>query len=45
MYRMIQDEAYKPAALAIISFLLTWASMGIIQLVGRGQQVQVGGGH
>jgi putative spermidine/putrescine transport system permease protein len=45
MYRMIQDEAYKPAALAILSFALTWASMGIIQLVGRGQQVQVGGGH
>ncbi len=45
MYRMIQDEAFKPAALAIISFALTWASMGIIQLVGRGQQVQVGGGH
>lgn len=46
MYRMIQDEAYKPAALAIISFALTWASMGIIQFVGRGGvQVQIGGGR
>jgi putative spermidine/putrescine transport system permease protein len=46
MYRMIQDEAYKPAALAIISFALTWASMGVIQLVGRGSaQAQIAGGH
>jgi putative spermidine/putrescine transport system permease protein len=46
MYRMIQDEAYKPAALAVISFALTWASMGVIQLVGRGrEQAQIAGGH
>ena len=45
MYRMIQDEAYKPAALAVISFALTWASMGVIQLVGRGQQGQIAAGH
>jgi putative spermidine/putrescine transport system permease protein len=31
-----QDKAYEPAALAIISFGLTWASIGIIQIVGRG---------
>jgi putative spermidine/putrescine transport system permease protein len=31
-----QTRAYEPAALAIMSLALTWASMGIIQLVGRG---------
>ncbi len=41
-----QQKAYEPAALAVISFALTWASMGIIQFVGRGgQQAQVAGGH
>ena len=30
------NRAYEPAALAIIAFLVTWASMGLIQLVGRG---------
>jgi putative spermidine/putrescine transport system permease protein len=43
---LIQNKAYEPAALAVISFALTWGAMGIIQLVGRGSgQVQVGGGH
>jgi putative spermidine/putrescine transport system permease protein len=43
---LIQNKAYEPAALAVISFALTWAAMGIIQLVGRGGgQAQVGGGH
>jgi len=46
MNYMIQQKAYEPAAMAIISFALTWAAMGIIQLVGRGRgQAQVGGGH
>jgi putative spermidine/putrescine transport system permease protein len=46
MAYMIQQKAYEPAAMAIISFALTWAAMGIIQLVGRGGgQVQVGAGH
>ncbi len=30
------NRAYEPAALAIVSFALTWASIGLIQLVGRG---------
>jgi putative spermidine/putrescine transport system permease protein len=30
-----QDRAYEPAALAIISFALTWGSIAIIQLLGR----------
>ncbi len=40
-----QNKAYEPAALAIISFALTWLSMGIIQFVGRGTQAQMAGGH
>jgi putative spermidine/putrescine transport system permease protein len=43
---LIQNRAYEPAALAVISFALTWAAMGIIDLVGRGGGgIQVGGGH
>ncbi len=30
------NRAYEPAALAVISFAVTWACMGLIQLVGRG---------
>jgi len=46
MAYQIQQKAYEPAAMAIISFALTWAAMGIIALVGRGNgQAQVGGGH
>jgi putative spermidine/putrescine transport system permease protein len=46
MWYQIQQKAYEPAAMAIISFALTWAAMGIIQWVGRGGgQAQVGGGH
>jgi putative spermidine/putrescine transport system permease protein len=43
---LMQQKAYEPAALAIISFALTWASMGILQFLGRGgAQAQVAGGH
>jgi putative spermidine/putrescine transport system permease protein len=45
MMDLIQNRAYEPAALAIISFALTWACMGIISFIGRGGQAQVGGGH
>ncbi len=31
------NRAYEPAALAIIAFAITWACMGLIQLVGRTQ--------
>jgi putative spermidine/putrescine transport system permease protein len=41
----IQQKAYEPASMAIISFALNWIAMGIIQFVGRGRGVQVGGGH
>ncbi|MCI4463059.1 MAG: ABC transporter permease subunit [Caldisericum sp.] len=43
-----QNRAYEPAALAIMSFALTWAAMGVIQWVGRTsfvKQEQVGGIH
>ncbi len=36
MAYQIQQKAFEPAAMAIISFALTWAAMGVIQLVGRG---------
>ena len=43
---LIQNRAYEPAALAVLSFALTWACMGIITIIGRGSgQAQVGGGH
>jgi putative spermidine/putrescine transport system permease protein len=38
-------RAYEPAALAILSFAMTWAAIGIIQLSARGApgQAQLGG--
>ncbi len=43
---LMQQKAYEPAALAIVSFALTWACMGVIQFVGRGrEQAQIGAGH
>ncbi len=40
MSQVGQNKAYESASLAIISFLLTWMSMGIIQLFSRGQPGQ-----
>ncbi|HET6450154.1 MAG TPA: ABC transporter permease subunit [Spirochaetia bacterium] len=43
-----RDLAYEPAALAVISFLLTWGSLAVIQLAsrgGRGQGPTAGGVH
>lgn len=34
------NKAYEPAALAIISFLLTWVCIGVIQFAGRGPQTR-----
>jgi putative spermidine/putrescine transport system permease protein len=43
---LIQQKAYEPAAATVVSFALTWACMGVIQLVGRGRgQAQIAGGH
>jgi len=39
------NRAYEPSALAIISFGITWACMGLIQVFGRGAHGQVAGAH
>jgi putative spermidine/putrescine transport system permease protein len=44
LFLLGQHRAYEPAALSFISFLLTWAAMGIIMLL-TGEQGQVSGGH
>jgi putative spermidine/putrescine transport system permease protein len=40
-----QDRAYEPSALALISFALTWLSVAVLQLIGRGApgRTQLGG--
>ncbi|MBI4631638.1 MAG: ABC transporter permease subunit [Chloroflexi bacterium] len=37
------NRAYEPAALSVISFGLTWATLGLLQLFTRGQQGQIAG--
>ena len=39
--------AYQPAAVALISFGITWGAMGVIALIGRGSQdkSEIGGAH
>jgi putative spermidine/putrescine transport system permease protein len=39
--------AYQPAAVALISFAMTWAAMGVIAIIGRGSQgkVELTGAH
>jgi putative spermidine/putrescine transport system permease protein len=44
LFLLGQHRAFEPAALTFITFLLTWAAMGIIQLVSGGQG-QVSGAH
>lgn len=39
------NRAYEPAALAIISFTITWACMALIQVFGRGAQGPAAGAH
>jgi len=34
------NRAYEPSALAVIAFLVTWACMGLINVVGRGKQIK-----
>ena len=39
-------RAYTPQALAVVSFLLTWASIGLLQFIGRrAGQEQIAGAH
>jgi len=44
LFLLGQHRAYEPAALTFTTFLLTWAAMGIIQLITGGQG-QVAGAH
>jgi putative spermidine/putrescine transport system permease protein len=44
LFLLGQHRAFEPAALTFITFLLTWAAMGIIQLVTGGQG-QAAGAH
>lgn len=44
LFLLGQHRAYEPTALAFTAFLLTWAAMGIIQLVTGGQG-QAAGAH
>jgi putative spermidine/putrescine transport system permease protein len=37
---LIQNRAYEPAALTIVSFALTWVCIGLIQILGRGRTDQ-----
>jgi putative spermidine/putrescine transport system permease protein len=42
---LIQDKAYEPAALSVMSFALTWSVIGLIQFLSRDarNQAQLGG--
>jgi putative spermidine/putrescine transport system permease protein len=35
LWLLIQNKAYEPAAASLISFALTWGSIGVIQFIGR----------
>ena len=48
MAQVGRDLAYEPAALSVISFLLTWGSIALMQAVSRGlggQGSAAGGTH
>jgi putative spermidine/putrescine transport system permease protein len=45
MAELTRSKVYEPSAMAIVAFAITWAAMGIIQLVARGQQGQIAGGR
>jgi putative spermidine/putrescine transport system permease protein len=45
MADLTRSKVYEPSAMAIVAFGITWAAMGLIQLIGRGQQGQIAGGH
>jgi putative spermidine/putrescine transport system permease protein len=45
MADLTRSKVYEPSAMAIVSFALTWAALGLIQLIGRGQQSQAADGR
>lgn len=40
-----QNKTYESASLAVISFMLTWAFMGLLQLFNRGESQNLAGAH
>jgi putative spermidine/putrescine transport system permease protein len=45
MADLTRSKVYEPSAMAIVAFAITWAAMGMIYTLTRGQQVQIGAGH
>jgi len=45
MQNLTRSKVYEPSAMAIVAFAITWASMGMIYFLTRGQQTQIGAGH
>ena len=45
MANLTRSKVYEPSAMAIVAFAMTWAAMGLIQLIGRGRQGQIAAGH
>lgn len=45
MAELTRSKVYEPSAMAIVAFAITWAAMGLIQLVGRGQQEKIASGR
>jgi putative spermidine/putrescine transport system permease protein len=45
MADLTRSKVYEPSAMAIVAFAITWAALGLIQLVARGQQGQITGGR
>jgi len=45
MQELTRSKVYEPSAMAIVAFAMTWAAMGLIYRVSRGQQTQIGAGH
>jgi putative spermidine/putrescine transport system permease protein len=45
MAELTRAKVYEPSAMAIVAFAITWAAMGLIQLIGRGQQEKIASGR
>jgi putative spermidine/putrescine transport system permease protein len=45
MADLTRAKVYEPSAMAIVAFAITWAALGLIQFIGRGQPGQVAAGH
>lgn len=45
MAELTRSKVYEPSAMAIVAFAITWAALGLIQLIGRGRQGQIAGGR